>query len=170
MAEWREVEGWPGYEVSDAGEVRSWKVTRRDPHAALPRVLAGHRGPNGYRTVSLKDRGRKQSAYIHHLVAFAFHGPRPEGSEVAHWDGDKINNSVANLRYATPKENGADTVRLSASQRGERHYSTDLTNEQAAAVKSFAGSHSEAAAAFGIPYHRAYSIRMGLSWRWLGAA
>jgi threonine dehydratase len=39
----------------------------------------------------------------------------------------------------------------------------------AAAVKAFVGSHSEAASAFGIPYHRAYSIRKGLSWRWLGA-
>jgi len=170
MAEWREVEGWPGYEVSDAGEVRSWKVSRRDPHAVLPRVLATHPLPRGYLTINLKDRGQRYRTYVHHLVACAFHGPRPDGSEVAHWDGDKNNNTAANLRYVTPKENGADTVRQGASSRGERHYATDLTNEQAAAVKAFAGSHSEAAAAFGITYHRAYCIRKGLSWRWLGAA
>ena len=169
MTEWRQIDGWPGYEVSDAGEVRSWKVCRRDPHAVLPRILTPHRLPYGYLLVKLKDRGAKKNAYIHHLVAEAFHGLRPDGAEVAHWDGDKRNNAAANLRYATPKENGADTVRLGASSRGERHYATDLTNEQAAAVKAFVGSHPEAAAAFGIPYHRAYSIRKGLSWRWLGA-
>lgn len=170
MAEWRAIEGWPGYEVSDEGQVRSWKVSRREPHAVLPRILAPYRMPSGYLCVYLKDRGVKCNRTIHILVAQAFHGPRPEGTEVAHWDGNKENNTLANLRYATHKQNMQDRVRIGASCRGEQHYSTTLTNEQAKALKAFKGTHKEAAQAFGVTYHHAYYIRMGLSWRWLGAA
>ena len=48
---------------------------------------------------------------VHHLVAQAFIGDRPEGQLVLHWDDDKRNNNVENLRYGTHKENIADAYR-----------------------------------------------------------
>lgn len=167
MVDWKPIEGWAGYEISNTGHVRSWKKCRRTPNDVLPRPVAPFPLPYGYLIVKLKDKGRKRSAYIHHLVAEHFIGPRPDGAEVAHWDGDKSNNSVSNLRYATPKENGADSVRQGVSARGERHYATTLTNETAAAIRKFDGSHAEAAREYGVSYHNAYCIRMGLSWRWM---
>nr|WP_232111245.1 HNH endonuclease signature motif containing protein [Nocardia wallacei] len=47
----------------------------------------------------------------HSLVAEAFIGPRPEGLQVCHNDGDPTNNMLANLRYDTPSENQTDIVR-----------------------------------------------------------
>src|SRR5690606_32157657 len=46
-----------------------------------------------------------------HLVAAAFLGPRPEGSEVCHINGDPADNRVENLRYGSRSENVLDQVR-----------------------------------------------------------
>lgn len=42
---------------------------------------------------------------VHSLVAEVFIGPRPEGMQVNHKDGNRYNNSVENLEYVTPSEN-----------------------------------------------------------------
>lgn len=48
---------------------------------------------------------------VHGLVAEVFIGPRPEGLDVCHNDGDKSNNRASNLRYDTHSENQKDEVR-----------------------------------------------------------
>ena len=163
--DWRAVPGWDGYEVSDLGNVRSWKRCRRSPLEVLPRALATHAGRNGYPAVALKDRGRRWSACVHWLVAEAFIGPRPDGAHIAHFDGDKTNNAPNNLRYATPAENAADRVRLGEQPHGERCHTTNMTDETARAIRDFVGTHREAADAFGVRYHLAYCIRTGRTWR-----
>jgi hypothetical protein len=165
MAEWRPVDDWSGYEVSDDGNVRSWKVSRQTPTATLPRLISRWVLPNGYVCVTLKDKGRRVNLYVHRMVARAFLGPCPTGQEVAHGDGERLNNTLANLRYVTPKENSADTLAHGHRPVGERHYAALLTNEQAAELRAFPGTHAEAARAFGLRYHAAYCIRTGRSWR-----
>ena len=41
----------------------------------------------------------------HKLVALAWLGPRPEGTEIDHLNGNKLDWSVDNLEYVTPAEN-----------------------------------------------------------------
>lgn len=48
---------------------------------------------------------------VHILVAEAFIGPRPKNADVCHYDDDKSNNAVENLRYGTRSENVHDSVR-----------------------------------------------------------
>jgi len=165
IEEWRPAPGWSGYEVSNLGHVRSWKKSRREPHAPLPRLLTSWTLPNGYVCVTFKEPGRKGNCYIHHLVAGAFIGPTPDGMEIAHWDGDKLNNALSNLRHATPVENAEDMLRHGHRVMGERHHLAVLTNEQAGELRAFDGTHSEAARAFGVRYHVAYCIRTGRTWK-----
>ena len=47
----------------------------------------------------------KKTIYIHTLVAETFLGVRPEGMVIDHIDGDKSNNNLSNLRYATVEDN-----------------------------------------------------------------
>lgn len=75
---WRQVDGWPGYEVSDLGRVRSWHAWRGQP---VPRLLNPSRASYGtrYFEVSMYREGLHQVKRLHRLVAAAFLGPMPEG-------------------------------------------------------------------------------------------
>src|SRR4051812_39853202 len=95
MPEWRSIQGFPGYEVSNMGEVRSW-------YRGVVRILKLYQQPNGYFRLSLCRSGRQQrrhGRYIHTLVLEAFQGPRPPGMEARHLDGNKSNNRNDNLRF-----------------------------------------------------------------------
>ena len=64
-----------------------------------PPVLASV-GEHGYRTVSV-DGQRKG---VHQLVCLAWHGIAVEGASVDHIDGNRSNNRVDNLRWASKRE------------------------------------------------------------------
>lgn len=95
---WTPHPQYRAYEVSSQGRVYS---CRR--HRILKPYLV-----NGYARVKMPDRARK----VHQLVLEAFIGPRPEGFEACHYDGDKQNNRLMNLRWDTPAANRDDRRRL----------------------------------------------------------
>lgn len=107
---WRPVPypGFDGYEVSDLGRVRSWKVYRGKPG---PRLLKPGLTDKGYRMVGLNDDDGKLCSFtVHRLVTVTFVGLRPEDEEVRHLDGNKLNNALVNLAFGTASENTLDTV------------------------------------------------------------
>lgn len=107
--EWRDIPGFPSYEVSSAGRVRSYRPWRGLP---VPRELRPAASGVGYLTLNLVSPERPNvTAYVHHLVALAFHGPRPQGLEIRHLDGNRLNNDADNLAYGTASENQKDRVR-----------------------------------------------------------
>jgi hypothetical protein len=72
---------------------------------------------SGYQSIKLRGRGR----YVHRLMLEAFVGPCPTGHQAAHCDGDRHNNVLTNLRWATRKENEADKLRHGTHQYGARN-------------------------------------------------
>ena len=62
--------------------------------------------------VTLSKNGKYKPTKVHKLVAAAFIGPRPEGLEINHIDGDHQNNAASNLEYCTQSENMKHAVRL----------------------------------------------------------
>jgi hypothetical protein len=121
---WRAIPGFEGYEVSNLGRVRSFRRHGGTGRGlvAVARVKKVHTGATGYLCVTLqKPDGNRCSKYaVHALVAAAFLGPRPDGMQVAHADGDRTNARLDNLRYATPTENAQDKHRHGTTIRGER--------------------------------------------------
>lgn len=114
---WRPVVGWEGfYEVSDRGRVRTvsrlvqcrYGKTRR----VKARIRVQSRLNEGYMTIKLTCPQKKTTVTVHSLVLSAFVGPRPEGMECCHGDGDKTNNALSNLRWDTKKANELDAVRI----------------------------------------------------------
>jgi len=131
--EWRPVEGWP-YEVSNHGRLRRSRASG-SKYAASYRTagtyLMGSVDCYGYRKFQMvRDDGQKRVEKAHVLVATHFIGPRPTPKhQVAHGDGDPLNNHVGNLRWATTKENAADRFVHGTVLCGESSASAVLTNE-----------------------------------------
>ena len=69
------------------------------------RISKGYRQAQGYFVT--KSVGLRHFECVHRLVLRAFLGPPPSSkhTQVNHKDGDRGNNSVANLEYVTPSEN-----------------------------------------------------------------
>lgn len=114
--QWIAVPDWEHrYEISDQGRLRSVprlvEFTDGRRSYTRPSRIVGGWVTHGYRRVVLSEPGRRREAFIHSLVLEAFVGPRPAGADACHWDGDKQNNRLENLRWGTRSENCYDTVR-----------------------------------------------------------
>lgn len=112
---WLPVVGYEGlYEVSSLGRVRSLdRVTEGKCRKRVAGVILSQAvtAGTGYLGVGLWRGGRQERWNVHRLVSEAFLGPRPEGMDTCHYDGDKSNNSASNLRYDTRGNNLLDSVR-----------------------------------------------------------
>jgi hypothetical protein len=97
---WAPVRGYEGvYEVSSLGSVR-----RCDSYHASPKTLKPA-DKRGYLQVCLSMGGAMCTFTVHRLVCEAFIGPRPDGMDINHKNGNKADNSAANLEYVTHAEN-----------------------------------------------------------------
>lgn len=132
MPTFKEIPGYPGYGASDDGII--W--TRWGQGAAAPTKpwapLTQHlKGTTGHLGVCLKGKARM----VHRLILETFVGPRPQGMECRHLDGNPANNHLTNLCWGTRDENFADRVRLGESSKGEDHHSAKLTAEKVVAMR-----------------------------------
>lgn len=94
MEQWKKIEGYSNYSVSDIGRIRN----DRNGRILKPRVST-----SGYYQVMM---GRKTiPQYVHRLVAKAFITNEFNKPQVDHKDGNKLNNKVENLRWVTASEN-----------------------------------------------------------------
>lgn len=124
----------PGYE-------NAYEIREDGTVLSLPREVLGRDGTvypfkakqitpiankrTGYFQVSLWKNNKGTWFYIHRLLAQAFI-PNPEGKpEVNHKDGNRQNNSLDNLEWATRIENAQHAVRT-----GLRTYTNRLTRDE----------------------------------------
>ena len=127
---WKPAVGFDGYEVSNLGNVRSFK-------RKTPRILKPSLGCAGYLRVGLMLGDKQKTLLVHRLVAIAFI-PNPDNKrEVNHVDGNKFNNCVDNLTWTTPSENTkhAFDTGLAKVLRGVDNGRTNLTAEQVAEIR-----------------------------------
>lgn len=85
-------------------------------------------------TVTLE--GREQRILIAVIVCETFHGPRPEGRQVAHEDGDPLNSRASNLAWKTAQENAADRDRHGRTARGEKNGWARLTEDDVLDIRA----------------------------------
>lgn len=164
--EWRVIPGFPDYEASSLGNIRRATPGRRKKPGSVLAQTAGR-----YLYVGLFPRdGGKVIIQSHILIATAFHGPRPfEGAQVAHFDGDPLNNRAENLRWATGKENMADRARhgRQASFLGETNplcaHADDLALRVIETHRTERLSYGKLAERFGISKSQAFRICTGKS-------
>ena len=95
---WKDIEGFPGYQVSNQGRVRNVKKN------FICKLTLDK--STGYMRVNLLGTDDKRHVLgVHTLVAKTFI-PNPENKRIPnHLDTNKTNNNVSNLMWATDSEN-----------------------------------------------------------------
>ncbi len=173
--EFRDISGYEGrYKVSNLGNVkslpRSCIVKRKN---AVPYeyqkeeiLLEQNNNGRGYPHVSLCTHGKNKSYAVHRLVGEAFLGPKPEGMETRHKDGNRTNNQLSNLCYGTSYENSKDCIDHGTQARGEKMGSTTRSNEEIRAAKQLlkTKTNREVSRITGIPETTLSYIKNGLRW------
>lgn len=109
MEKWKNIKSFPGYKVSNYGEIRSHR--RKNPIILSKRI-----NKKGYYYVNLMDSTSKTTMYrsvlVHSLVASTFLRKSNNNLCVNHLDGDKLNNKVSNLEWVTNKRNSEHAFKL----------------------------------------------------------
>lgn len=157
MEQWRDVVGFEGlYRVSDLGNV----LTVKTGNLKKATVTGQDERP----FVLLWRNNRPNLRRIHRLVIEAFVGPRPDGMECCHNDGNPANNQLRNLRWDTSKNNHADKIRHGTTNRGERCGTAKLTKEQVAAIRADNRLQRLIAADYGVGENTISRIKTGARW------
>lgn len=96
---WKKIKRNDNYSINELGEVRN-DINNRIKKPTINKQ-------NGYYYVDLYRNNKRQKVTIHRLLAEAFIPNIENKPTVDHIDGDRINNSISNLRWATYSENNS---------------------------------------------------------------
>lgn len=172
---WKPILDYPGYDVSNLGNVRSWKrygvqhgKLDDEPHLLTP--AGGGRPPHALH-VMLSRNAHSEARLVHRLVLTAFVGPCPPGMEACHNDGNYRNNGLDNLRWDMHLSNEQDKIRHGHSGKGEQNSQAKLTPKQVLEIRE-RYANGESPNALAVAFHVWHSaitrIVTGQRWWHLG--
>ena len=142
------------YEISNTGKVRrKGKLTER-------KLRLKH---DGYLDVMLYKDGKHLTCSIHRLVATTFLENTDNKRTVNHIDGDKTNNNVDNLQWATDSEQQKHAYDngLRVPTKGEQHGRAKLTKDEVREIRErrdIGWSIIKLAKEYGVDQKNIYSI------------
>lgn len=118
MEEWKIIEGFDKYEISNLGNIRSY-CNNRHGKSETPKLLKPTLSKTlGYFYCSC---GAGNKRYVHFLVATAFI-PNPNNyTYIDHINRDRKDNRVENLRWCTQSQNIRNTGIPKHNTSGEKH-------------------------------------------------
>lgn len=106
---WKDVLGYEGfYQISSNGILRSLPHIRLNgtngKYLQKGRIRVPYINSSGYYVVNLSKNGKIATKFIHKLVAEAFIKNPEKKATVNHKNGNKLDNSIENLEWATKSE------------------------------------------------------------------
>lgn len=105
---WKEIPNFEGlYEASNLGRIRSIEHIRKNgtnEYKQKSKILKFNKNPNGYLQVRLSKNGIAKTYRVNRLIAMAFIPNYENKPTINHKDGNKLNNQINNLEWATHKE------------------------------------------------------------------
>ena len=110
---WRTVDGFPAYEVSTDGRVRTIKT------GLIRKLQVGNKG---YLYVGLKKDKKDSKHYVHILVATAFCNKTDSNNIVDHIDHNRVNNNFENLRWTNHSGNNRNLSISSRNRSGTQGF------------------------------------------------
>lgn len=122
----KKIPSFQNYAICPHGEVISIKTGN---------ILKTHKNIRSYQRICLRKESKSYHRFVHCLVAETFIGPRPEGKQVDHIDGNKDNNHYYNLRYLTQEENLSRRVPMGKMRKGSNHGMSKISENQAKEIR-----------------------------------
>jgi len=100
-----QIKDFPDYYITDTGDVYSRYVSHKhNPQGRIHKMTPSKR-PDGYFAVTLRKDGKGYAKLLHRLVAEAFIPNPYNKQQINHKNGNKADNRVSNLEWATQSEN-----------------------------------------------------------------
>ena len=119
--EWRVIEDFPMYIVSDNGNVKGIKYLHD---------ISKHTHNTGYKVVFLCKGKERKMMRVHRLVAEAFIPNPYKKEQVNHKNGIKTDNFVSNLEWNTRSENIRHAIDTGLLDYSKRNHSKGSSNGQ----------------------------------------
>jgi hypothetical protein len=136
---WKKIEGYDYYEISDTGTIRSLEkqvYRSRFPtgrYIKKARILKAGLNTHGYPQIALTgNNGKRNWFQIHRLVATCFMTNTENKKTIKHKNGIKTDNRVENLEWMSQRENLLHSFRVL----GRKPSKTGLGKTGAKNVKS----------------------------------
>lgn len=126
---WKKIDRNNNYSINEDGMVRNDKTN----YIKKPFVNKS----NGYLTIDLWFNNKSEKVPIHRLIAEAFIPNTENKATVDHIDGNRLNNSLDNLRWATYSEQNSrfDTVGVRSEKIIVKHYEEERKKRGGGHVK-----------------------------------
>lgn len=159
IEEWRDVPDFPGYQVSNLGQVKG----RRG--SILRGVESGRHHSCRPLLVTL---GHRKKVFVHHLVLVAFGFPRPDGMVCRHLNGNPQDNRLENLQWGTMSENQQDRFLHGTDSSGSKSPNAKLDDVWVTCIRTlhrYGWSDGEIAALSPVSTETIRRARVGVSWR-----
>lgn len=115
------------YEVSNLGHVKNIRMDK---------VLSSSLRDTGYNVVTLTKNGKKVTKMVSNLVTGAFLGPKPEGDQVSHFNGDSTDDRLFNLRYESPRFNNLRKIEHNTIRNGSDINTSKLSEQQVIDIRN----------------------------------
>ena len=149
---WRPVKGYEGlYQINEASEVRS--LNKKNYQQIMPQ----RKERAGYWSVRLSNKTKDATVLVHRILGFAFILNPQNKPFINHIDGNKLNNNIKNLEWATNSENmkHAYSTGLIATLPGQCRKIIDKCSG------AIFESIKKAAEFYGIPYYKCKTFLSG---------
>ena len=131
------IPNYEDYEIFEDGTI----ISNKHQRSRMLKVRLSH---DGYGRVALSKNGKRKDFFIHRLVIECF-GSDKRKDTVNHKDGNKLNNHIDNLEWATKEENmqHAYLNGLKKPMSGTIHSKSLLTEEEVMYIRDNYRPHSK---------------------------
>lgn len=177
MEVFKEINGFPDYEISNLGRVRSkaryvrgvHHVSGKEMLRPLPECFLKIRvDKDGYNEVSLYEKNKMSHKRLHRLIAEAFIKNPNSFKIINHIDANKQNNSISNLEWCTDLYNKEHAIKNNLNPRGSSVGTSKLNESSVLQIKKLILKKTpakEIAKAYSVSLDTIYLIGQGRSWK-----